>query len=40
MGCGVVILDNLTAPLLWKEPLSRAALWGVGVGVLAVVLVL
>ena len=40
MGCGVVILDNLTAPLLWKEPLSRAALWGVGMGVLAVVLVL
>ncbi len=40
MGCGVVILDNLTAPLLWKEPISRAALCGVGVGVLAVVLVL
>lgn len=39
MGCGVVILDNLTAPLLWKEPLSRAAIWGVGAGVLAVILV-
>ena len=25
VGCGVVILDNVTAPLLWKEPISRAA---------------
>ncbi len=39
VGCGVVILDNVTAPLLWKEPISRAAVWGVGVGVLAVILV-
>ena len=39
MGCGVVILDNVTAPLLWKEPISRAAVLGVGVGVLAVILV-
>ncbi len=27
------------APLLWKEPISRAAVLGVGVGVLAVILV-
>ena len=27
VGCGVVILDNVTAPLLWKEPLSRAPFW-------------
>ena len=39
VGCGVVILDNVTAPLLWKEPISRAAVLGVGVGVLAVILV-
>ncbi len=39
VGCGVVILDNVTAPLLWKEPISRAAVWGVSVGVLAVILV-
>ena len=27
------------APLLWKEPISRAAVSGVGMGVLAVILV-
>ena len=39
MGCSVVILDNLTAPLLWKEPLTRSVVLGVILGVVAIVLV-
>ena len=39
MGCSVVILDNLTAPLLWKEPLSRAVVMGVALGVVGIALV-
>ncbi|MBI2505962.1 MAG: hypothetical protein HYW07_22330 [Candidatus Latescibacteria bacterium] len=39
-GCAVVLLDNLFAQFWWKEPLSRPALAGAALGVLAMVLVL
>jgi drug/metabolite transporter (DMT)-like permease len=39
-GCAVVILDNLFAQFWWKEPLSRPAMAGAALGVLAMALVL
>jgi drug/metabolite transporter (DMT)-like permease len=39
-GCAVVILDNLFAQFWWKEPLSRPAMAGAALGVLAMILVL
>jgi drug/metabolite transporter (DMT)-like permease len=39
-GCAVVLLDNLCAHFWWKEPLSRPAMAGAALGVLAMVLVL
>lgn len=39
-GCAVVLLDNLCAQFWWKEPLSRPALAGAALGVLAMLLVL
>ena len=40
MGCAVVLLDNLCAQFWWKEPLSRPALAGAALGVLAMIMVL
>lgn len=39
-GCAVVLLDNLFAQFWWKEPLSRPAMAGAALGVLAMLLVL
>ncbi len=39
-GCAVVLLDNLCAQFWWKEPLSRPAIAGAVLGVLAMILVL
>jgi drug/metabolite transporter (DMT)-like permease len=39
-GCAVVILDNLAAHFFWREPLSKAALWGAILGAVAMILVL
>jgi drug/metabolite transporter (DMT)-like permease len=39
MGCSVVLLDNLFAHFYWHEPLNRPAIAGVGVAILALVLV-
>ncbi|MCC7263816.1 MAG: hypothetical protein IT369_14985 [Candidatus Latescibacteria bacterium] len=39
-GCTVVLLDNLCAQFWWKEPLSRPALAGAALGVVAMILVL
>ena len=40
LGCSVVVLDNLFAHFYWKERLARPAIAGVGIAVLAVLLVL
>lgn len=40
LGCSVVVLDNLFAHFYWKERLPRPAIAGVGIAVLAVLLVL
>jgi drug/metabolite transporter (DMT)-like permease len=40
LGCSVVLLDNLSAHFFWKEPLPRPAIAGVGIAVIAVLLVL
>lgn len=39
-GCAVVLLDNLCAQFWWRETLSRPALAGAVLGVLAMLLVL
>ena len=40
LGCSVVLLDNLFAHFFWKEHLARPAIAGVGIAVIAVLLVL
>jgi drug/metabolite transporter (DMT)-like permease len=40
LGCSVVLLDNLFAHFYWKEHLARPAIAGVGIAVIAVLLVL
>lgn len=40
LGCAVVLLDNLFAHFYWKEHLARPAIVGVGIAVVAVLLVL
>jgi drug/metabolite transporter (DMT)-like permease len=39
-GCSVVLLDNLAVHLIWKETLGRPAIAGVGLAVLAIILVM
>jgi drug/metabolite transporter (DMT)-like permease len=39
MGCTVVVLDNLCAHFFWKEPLDKITLVGVGVALVAILLV-
>lgn len=39
-GCAVVLLDNLFAQFWWKEPLTRPAMAGAALGILAMILVL
>ena len=36
----IVNMDNLSAHFLWKEPLGRTAVAGVGLAVLAILLVI
>lgn len=38
-GCGVVILDNLFAQFIWKEPLGRMGLAGAVLGAFAMLLI-
>ena len=40
VGCSIVLLDNLFAHFFWKEPLSRPAIAGVGLAIVAIVLVI
>ncbi|MDP6040070.1 MAG: EamA family transporter, partial [Candidatus Latescibacteria bacterium] len=40
VGCSVVLLDNLFTHIFWKEHLSRPAIAGVAMAVLAIVLVM
>ncbi|MDP6040069.1 MAG: hypothetical protein QGG64_16080 [Candidatus Latescibacteria bacterium] len=40
LGCSVVLLDNLFAHFYWKEHLARPAIAGVGIAVIAVLLVI
>lgn len=40
LGCSVVLLDNLFAHFYWREHLPRPAIAGVGMAILAVLLVL
>jgi len=40
VGCSIVLLDNLFAHFFWKERLSRPAIAGVGLAILAIVLVI
>jgi len=40
VGCSIVLLDNLFAHFFWKEPLSRPAIAGVGMAIVAIVLVM
>lgn len=39
-GCAVVIMDNLFAHFYWKEPLTRPAMAGAGLGALSMLLIL
>lgn len=39
LGCTVVVLDNLSAHFLWKEPLGRPARVGAALAVVAILLV-
>jgi len=39
LGCSIVLLDNLFAHFFWKERLTRPAIAGVGIAVIAVLLV-
>lgn len=39
LGCSVVLLDNLFAHFFWKERLPRPAIAGVGIAVIAVLLI-
>ena len=39
LGCTVVTLDNLAAHFFWKERLDRAALFGVGLALAAILIV-
>ncbi|MFT5087019.1 MAG: drug/metabolite transporter (DMT)-like permease [Candidatus Latescibacterota bacterium] len=38
-GCGVVILDNLFAQFIWKEPLGRMGIAGAALGAFAMLLI-
>ena len=40
VGCSIVVLDNLFAHFFWRERLSRPAIAGVGLAVLAIILVM
>lgn len=40
LGCSVVLLDNLFAHFYWREHLNRPAVAGVGVAILALILVI
>jgi len=40
VGCSIVLLDNLFAHFFWKEKLSRPAIIGVGLAIVAIVLVM
>ena len=40
VGCSIVLLDNLFAHFFWKEKLSRPAIIGVGLAMVAIVLVM
>lgn len=40
LGCSVVLLDNLFAHFYWREHLARPAIIGVGVALIAVLLVI
>jgi len=40
LGCSVVLLDNLFAQFYWREPLSRLGTAGVGIAILALILVI
>ncbi len=39
VGCTVVVMDNLCAHFLWQEPLDKTTLFGVGMALAAIVLV-
>ncbi len=38
-GCGVVLLDNLFAHYVWKEPLGRSGLFGAALGAASMLLI-
>lgn len=38
-GCGVVLLDNLFAHYVWKEPLGRSGLLGAAMGAVSMLLI-
>jgi drug/metabolite transporter (DMT)-like permease len=38
-GCGVVILDNVCAQFIWREPLGRTGFAGAALGALAMLLI-
>lgn len=40
MGCIVVVLDNLAARFLWQEALPRTTLAGIGIAIVAMIIVL
>lgn len=40
VGCSVVLLDNISAHFFWKEYLTRPAIAGVGLAVIAITLVM
>lgn len=40
VGCSVVLLDNLSAHLFWKEHLTQTAMAGVGLAIVAITLVM